>query len=62
MKRKWSEVKWDLFFEVFLTRCMAEERGGCGSISSWEGTWPHAWIWASITYEDKDGVNTGELT
>lgn len=44
----------------YLTRCMAEDRGGCGSISSWEGTWPLSWIWASISWNQRgrDGLTT----
>lgn len=37
-----------------LTRCIAELRGGWGSISSCEGTWPNVWIWASMDYGDKE--------
>lgn len=32
----------------FLTKCIAELRGGCGSIKSWEGVWPKLRIWLSI--------------
>ena len=31
-----------------LTRCMAELRGGCGSISNWDGVCPKCWICASV--------------
>ena len=31
-----------------LTRCMAELRGGCGSISNWDGVCPKLWICASV--------------
>lgn len=35
-----------------LTRCIAELRGGWGSINSCEGTWPNVWIWASVDYRE----------
>lgn len=50
-----SDCQW------ILTRCMADERGGCGSMSSWDGTWPHAWICVSIICEQEaQGSNNRE--
>ncbi len=37
-----------------LTRCMAELRGGCGSMSNWDGVCPTLWIWASVACSKRE--------
>lgn len=35
-----------------LTICIAELRGVCGSMSSWQGVCPKLWIWDSTAWKD----------
>lgn len=42
-----------------LTRCMAELRGGCGSISNWDGVCPKCWICASVACRKEERESTG---
>lgn len=43
-RKAWCNVTWTLLF----TKCIAELRGGCGSIKSCEGVWPKFRIWFSM--------------
>ena len=36
---------------------MAELRGGCGSINSWDGVWPKFLIWFSIAWSENQKKN-----
>lgn len=51
IKRNWSICIhfWD-DCQCLLTTCMAELRGGCGSISNWQGVCPKLLIWDSTAW------------
>lgn len=39
---------------ALLTTCMAELRGGCGSMSNWQGVCPKLLIWDSTAWDETD--------
>lgn len=46
---------------VSLTTCMAELRGGCGSMSNWQGVCPKLLIWDSTACDDDDKRKKKEI-
>jgi len=45
---RWRDYNNIIHCDGVLTMCIAELRGRCGSISSWEGVWPKQRIWFSM--------------